>query len=335
MSTAQEIVNSLAKRYEDWRVNVFDVEVKSQANGCVVLTGRVLDEQTLQALRAAFQEQLPIAQVEDSQVQVLRKPQPKILSVATNITSLQREPSWLSEMVSQLLYGWPLEVLYEQDRWGYVRQEDGYMGWAYLPYLQEKAAPEPTHLVISPACELRSAPKFGSPVLTRVVAGTPVRIVSREDDWEEIIANRRGWVHSQALRSLFEMPTTTETRRAMMMADATRMVGVPYDWGGCSANGIDCSGLAQLLHRWVGVTIPRDADMQFAAGRPVEPPFEPGDLVFFGGDDGPHRITHVAISTGGWNIVHSSRSQNGVYYDDIQAVPHLKRDFLFGCTYIR
>jgi cell wall-associated NlpC family hydrolase len=122
------------------------------------------------------------------------------------------------------------------------------------------------------------------------------------------------------------------------LKDVVPMIGVPYQWGGCSANGIDCSGLAQLLHRWVGITTRRDAGMQFVDGTPVEPPFAPGDLVFFGDPDLPleqRSITHVGISVGGWHIVHSSRSRNGVYYDDIQAVDHLRNAYMCACTYLK
>jgi cell wall-associated NlpC family hydrolase len=105
-------------------------------------------------------------------------------------------------------------------------------------------------------------------------------------------------------------------------------------WGGCSANGNDCSGFAQLLHRWIGLTIPRDADMQFSAGQEVQPPFETGDLLFFGEKGEGRRITHVGVSLGGWRIIHSSRSRNGVHIDDVQSVPHLRDDFLCAATYI-
>ena len=72
-----------------------------------------------------------------------------------------------------------------------------------------------------------------------------------------------------------------QARREQIVADAMRFVGVQYLWGGCSAWGIDCSGFAQLMHRLSGVTLPRDADMQYEAGRPVEFPYQPGDLLFF------------------------------------------------------
>ena len=62
------------------------------------------------------------------------------------------------------------------------------------------------------------------------------------------------------------------------------------------------------------------------AGRPVEEPFKPGDLLFFGEAGAGRHITHVAISLGGWEIIHASRSRNGVYHDDVQAVDHLRRE---------
>ena len=74
--------------------------------------------------------------------------------------------------------------------------------------------------------------------------------------------------------------------------------------------------------------------MQKAAGRKIEQPFNRGDLVFFGDEDNLERITHVGISLGDWHIIHSSRSRNGVYVDDIQNVPHLKDTFAGACSYL-
>src|SRR3989442_1574352 len=82
-----------------------------------------------------------------------------------------------------------------------------------------------------------------------------------------------------------------------------------------------------LLHRLSGYPIPRDAALQFPAGRVVDPPYTMGDLLFFHSDSDPNRISHVGISTGGWNMIHSSRSRNGVYEEDVQASENLQRTF--------
>ncbi|MBV5331988.1 C40 family peptidase, partial [bacterium] len=102
-------------------------------------------------------------------------------------------------------------------------------------------------------------------MLTRVLSGTDITAQKINGDWTNIIANKTGWIPSSALRAVKDIPQAIEERRISLVHDSARMMGIPYLWGGTSGNGIDCSGLARLLHRWIGIEIPRDADMQAAA----------------------------------------------------------------------
>jgi gamma-D-glutamyl-L-lysine dipeptidyl-peptidase len=103
-------------------------------------------------------------------------------------------------------------------------------------------------------------------------------------------------------------------------ASASRWLGVPYLWGGVTMGGVDCSGFVQALYRMHGCVIPRDSDQQSRWGEPVEPgeSFEhlrAGDLLFFAEE--PGRCTHVAMSTGGSRIIHSSLGNGGVARNDL------------------
>ncbi len=96
--------------------------------------------------------------------------------------------------------------------------------------------------------------------------------------------------------------------------DALRFIGTPYVFGGTSASGFDCSGYVQHVYAMLGVALPRTADAQFYAGRPVRGGKVPGDLVFFQTyESGP---SHVGIYLGGGRFIHSS-SSHGVMISSI------------------
>jgi len=290
-------------------------------------------------LKSVLQElttQLAGVPVKAGEVRFIRVDNPVVLTQTTNLTGLYAETSFLSEMVSQNLIGTRLEVIREEGRWCYVRQEDGYLGWAYRPYYGLEPYPAATHIVSAPVTDLHRQPLEDSPLVTLLLAGTMVRPqkLAGEWTWIELPGGMEGYLQRAHLHALQEIPGSEAGRRSQMIHEGLRYIGTPYTWGGCSGLGIDCSGLAQLLHRLVGVTIPRDADMQRNAGRKVEPPYQPGDLVFFSDEPETRRISHVGVSMGGWVILHSSRSRNGVYMDDIQTVSHLKEMFVDGCTYL-
>ena len=66
----------------------------------------------------------------------------------------------------------------------------------------------------------------------------------------------------------------------------------------------------------------------------MEPPFQPGDLLYFGSGSGARKITHVGMSIGGWEIIHSSGPRNGVYVDNVQETSWLRDPFVGANTFL-
>jgi len=334
------VLAEIGQLFGDTRTQLCQVEAASLAGDRCTLSGAVLDGETLASVQAILRDRLPGLTFDASSVEVLRRPDATRLAVATNLTGLYARPSFLAKMLSELLNGWGVEVLREQERWCFVRQDDGYLGWAYMPYLTQHptVSPPPMHVVCEPVSLLRSDPAPDAALVTRILGGTHVSARKSDSGWINLslMGDHEGWTPAGALRPLSALPTDEAGRRAQIVTDAFRFVGVPYLWGGCSALGTDCSGFARLLHHLIGLSLPRDADMQFSAGKSADFPYQPGDLLFFGenGRSGAPKITHVAVSLGDWRIIHSSRSRNGVYVDDVQSVAHLRGSFVAARTFV-
>ena len=145
---------------------------------------------------------------------------------------------------------------------------------------------------------VRTEPSEDAEQVTQALRGEPLEIEERRDGWARIVTayGYPGWVREEALCG--DDPLSL----------ARSFLGAPYEWGGLSAAGIDCSGLVHIAYRLAGRQVPRDSWQQEEAGTPVEPP-EPGDLITYGGE----RADHVAFWLGeGWILHATARDGLGV-----------------------
>jgi len=332
--TIQKLLDELRSQ-NDNRVSVFDPQIEGLDDETLALGGKLLAQDQLAALGRTLSNRYPSLSLDISSVQILSRASHERVHVATNLTGLFDQPTLHLPLSSEVCYGSEVEILEEEEKWAFTRQKDGYLGWVFKPHLANGFASQATHLVLAPSYELRARPDARSEIITRLVSGTSVEVEEVRGEWAKVIANKTGWMPSFLLRAINEIPKLIEDKRKTLIEDSARMIGVPYVWGGTSGNGIDCSGLARLLHKWVGLDIPRDADMQYRAAKHVDPSFEVGDLLFFREIGKERQITHMGISLGGWTMIHSSQGRNGVYVDDVQECQSLKEIFVSAGSFLR
>jgi cell wall-associated NlpC family hydrolase len=150
---------------------------------------------------------------------------------------------------------------------------------------------------------VRDEPSDEAEQVTQLVLGEPVRVEDRRDGWARVVTAYEypGWVRAATLE---EGEGSLPAGGLEPLPAARAFLGAPYEWGGMTAAGIDCSGLVHMAFRASGRLVPRDSWQQEAAGSPVAPGSEvPGDIVVYGG---PERADHVAFWLGEGLILHAT-----------------------------
>lgn len=155
---------------------------------------------------------------------------------------------------------------------------------------------------------MRAEPSDEAEQVTQVLPGEPVTVEDERGGWARVRTayDYPGWVRAEDLGGA-EDKEWLQMRTIDPVAWARELVGrTPYEWGGMTAAGIDCSGLVHMAFRAAGRLVPRDADQQEDAGTPVDDP-RPGDLITYGDDGKP--ADHVAFWVGNGRILHATRRE--------------------------
>jgi gamma-D-glutamyl-L-lysine dipeptidyl-peptidase len=245
--------------------------------------------------------------------------------VNQSIVAVRHDPSESSEMINQLLFGETFSIVESYTSWHKViSSHDAYEGW--LDSKMVTLIPEELlskHDTSKTANKLFLAKKTNSQYPIRLCPGSS--LYGFENDLfiagsstyqciENPIIEKNEDVHDEVIRL------------------SKQFVNSPYLWGGRSPYGIDCSGLAQIVYKILGVSIPRDAGQQVKMGETVNfiNLVHPGDLAFFDNDE--EIITHVGIVIDNGKIIHSSGyvkvdnfDHQGIYNSETQKYSHKLR----------
>lgn len=232
--------------------------------------------------------------------------QPVLHRVCRSVAPLMRAPSGPDfRRERELVWGEGFAVLEERGGWCFGQAvRDGFVGYMRRACLGV-ARLVPTHRVAARSTCALPVPELKSPDEPLALSmNSLVTVCARHGAFAETDG------HADPDRDLGRTPGALYIPVQHLVpigspsdpvAEAARLLGVPYLWGGNSGFGVDCSGLVQMALLACGLPCPGDSDQQAARlGRPLGPdePLRRGDLVFWRG--------HVAMMMDETRIIHAN-----------------------------
>lgn len=235
--------------------------------------------------------------------------------VSVPVCDLRREPSAHSKSIkdplqeSQLLFGERLLVKETRGDWAYIEALEqkkyskeglwiGYPGWVRTSQIYPvDEFPEYNLVVQKPWAQLDTL---------HLSFGTYLKGVRKnESSWTIALPDKtyREIDKADVTEIAFQHSLLLSSRLAIMH-QAGCFLQNPYLWGGRSAfkkgghqmTSIDCSGLTNLLYRFQGIEIPRDAHDQRIKCQEIEfKDLQMADFVFTADIKRPERVSHVML----------------------------------------
>ncbi len=217
-----------------------------------------------------------------------------------SVVPVRAFPDDTTEQVTQLLFGDMVRVLEKKKKWVLVEiVADDYQGWVSDGQLELISEND--------FLSLRDAPTHTSNDLVQVLENKSRQINFVVSAGSSFYNCREG--HFDLLGDEYHfwgsMLKSDDFEPQGIVNHALLFLNVPYQWGGKSALGMDCSGLNQVVYKMAGKKILRDASQQATQGETIHLISEarPGDLLFFDNEEGI--ITHTGILADESHIIHA------------------------------
>lgn len=220
------------------------------------------------------------------------------MNIIKSSASMMSNPSSMSLIETQCLFGEKIEILEKHLEWIYCRlHTDNYYGWINKNSVGNLG--KTSHRVIDVRTFIYKEANIKSEIIMYLPMGSKLSINKINTHWVEVFFLYKnkieiGYVpNKQIIRNDF--------KELDWVKIAEKLKGIPYRWGGRDTIGIDCSALLQLSYQTYGQNIPRNTAQQVKLKKPQI--YKPDDLtrgcvIFWEG--------HVGIMIDNINCVHAN-----------------------------
>lgn len=254
-----------------------------------------------------------------------------------NATSLRVRtgPATYHSVIGGVLNGTTLNVIGSEGSWFKVNYQGktGYVSSEFMKFVKggttTPVKPEKPnqgsigeYYINASALNVRSGEGTNYRIIGALPQGQKVQVISENYGWSKI--NYNGQTGYIGTRYLSKTPVggavenkpnnnnnnnntnnntgNNSSNSSSILAYAKSMQGVPYVWGGTSANGVDCSGYIYHVFKKFGHNISRQSVAGYWSSLPKTSSPQPGDLIYFQNTykAGP---SHMGIYLGGGSFI--------------------------------
>ncbi|HDX9612963.1 TPA: SH3 domain-containing protein [Bacillus toyonensis] len=253
-------------------------------------------------------------------------------------------PAAYHSVIGGVLNGTTLNVVGSEGSWFKVNYQGktGFVSGEFVKFVkggtatpeQPKQPEKPNqgaigdYYINASALNVRSGEGTNYRIIGALSQGQKVQVISENSGWSKINYNgQNGYIGTRFLSKTpvggaVDKPNNNNNQNnnnqnnnnnntgnnsgdtSSLLAYAKSMQGVPYVWGGTSANGVDCSGYIYHVFKKFGHNISRQSVAGYWSSLPKTSSPQPGDLIYFQNTykAGP---SHMGIYLGGGSFIQS------------------------------